>query len=114
TELASAHFRNRLKDPQAAGAREYLTSRGVLPDQWERFGLGYALPAWDDLAQALMKAGMLEWAYKVGLIQPRQRGDGYYDMFRGRVIIPIRAPDGRAIAFGGRLLVGSDGPKYLN
>ncbi len=35
-------------------------------------------------------------------------------MFRGRVMIPIRSPEGRTIAFGGRLLEGDDGPKYLN
>src|SRR5205085_41518 len=39
---------------------------------------------------------------------------GFYDMFRGRLIVPIRSPEGRVIAFGGRLLIGEDGPKYLN
>ncbi len=50
---------------------------------------------------------------------PRARSDGYYDLFRGRLMIPIRSPEGRTIAFGGRLLEsdapkGEEGPKYLN
>src|SRR5262249_39600661 len=51
---------------------------------------------------------------KAGLVQKRPTAEGYYDPFRGRLIIPIRSPEGRTIAFGGRLIDGSDGPKYLN
>ena len=36
-----------------------------------------------------------------------------YDRFRGRLMIPIRDPRGRAIAFGGRI-IGEGEPKYLN
>ncbi|HYV44448.1 MAG TPA: DNA primase [Myxococcaceae bacterium] len=114
TALAATHFRQRLRDAQGKQARDYLLSRGVPEAQWDAFGLGWALPVWDDLAQVVTKAGMLEWAKQAGLCQQRQRGDGCYDMFRSRVIIPIRAPDGRAIAFGGRLLGADEGPKYLN
>ena len=36
-----------------------------------------------------------------------------YDRFRGRLMIPIRDPRGRVIAFGGRI-IGDGEPKYLN
>ena len=36
-----------------------------------------------------------------------------YDRFRGRLMIPIRDPRGRVIAFGGRV-IGDGEPKYLN
>jgi DNA primase len=36
-----------------------------------------------------------------------------YDRFRGRLMIPIRDPRGRVIAFGGRV-IGEGEPKYLN
>ena len=36
-----------------------------------------------------------------------------YDRFRGRLMIPIRDPRGRTIAFGGRI-IGDGEPKYLN
>ncbi len=45
---------------------------------------------------------------------PPRRGDkDSYDRFRGRLMIPIRDPRGRVIAFGGRIL-GDGEPKYLN
>ena len=43
----------------------------------------------------------------------RERGDGIYDRFRGRVIIPIADERGRIVGFGGRAL-GDAQPKYLN
>src|SRR4029434_5087919 len=50
---------------------------------------------------------------EVGLASPRQRGPGFYDKFRERVIFPIRDQNGHAVGLGGRLLEG-EGPKYLN
>lgn len=115
TDLAQEHFKARLWHPEAGKkAREYLHGRGVTDDVARAFGLGWAPLAWGELADVLTKHGVLEWGVKAGLVQPRQRGDGYYDVFRGRLMIPIRAPEGRTIAFGGRLLEGEDGPKYLN
>jgi DNA primase len=36
------------------------------------------------------------------------------DAFRGRVLFPIFDADGKAVAIGGRVLPGDDGPKYKN
>jgi DNA primase len=115
TDLAARHFQERLWDPvKGLHAREYLHGRGLTDDLIRSFGLGYAPQAWTDLADALQTHGLLAFAERAGLIAPRQKTDGYYDTFRGRVMIPIRSPEGRVIAFGGRLLEGDDGPKYLN
>ena len=95
-------------------ARDYLHSRGLTDELIKAFGLGWAPMAWTELADALRERGLLAFGEKAGLCSPRTKGEGYYDMFRGRVIIPIRSPEGRTIAFGGRLLEGDDGPKYLN
>src|SRR5262249_57238428 len=78
------------------------------------FGLGWAPEAWTRLADVLLARGLLEFGIQAGLVQRRTRGDGAYDVFRGRLMIRIRARDGRVVAFGGRLLVGDQGPKYLN
>ena len=49
-----------------------------------------------------------------GLISQRDSG-GHYDRFRNRLMFPIRDQRGRVIAFGGRVLPGSQDPaKYLN
>ncbi len=115
TDLAFEHFKKRLwESDKGKQAREYLAGRGVSEELSRSFGLGWAPAAWTELADACREAGVLEWAVQAGLVQKRPHADGYYDMFRGRLIIPIRAPEGRTIAFGGRLLIGEDGPKYLN
>jgi len=54
-----------------------------------------------------------ELQVQAGLAVPRNTGNGCYDRFRGRLIFPIRDPQGRPIAFGGRSLGGEE-PKYLN
>lgn len=115
TDFAAELYVERLWDPVVGRhARDYLHGRGLTDDLIRAFGIGWAPLAWTELADKLRERGLLAFGEKAGLVAPRQRGDGYYDMFRGRVIIPIRSPEGRTIAFGGRLLEGDDGPKYLN
>jgi DNA primase len=115
TDFAAQHFVERLWDPAVGRhARDYLHGRGLTDEVIRAFGLGWAPLAWTELADKLRERGLLAFGEKAGLVAPRQRGDGYYDTFRGRVMIPIRSPEGRVIAFGGRLLEGDDGPKYLN
>jgi DNA primase len=115
TDFAALHYVERLWDPVVGRhARDYLHSRGLTDDLIRNFGLGWAPLAWTELSDQLRERGLLAFGEKAGLVAPRQRGEGFYDMFRGRVIIPIRSPEGRTIAFGGRLLEGDDGPKYLN
>jgi DNA primase len=115
TDLAAEHFRSMLWDEERGRhAREYLQQRGVSVEVARAFGLGWAPSSWTELSDRLLKAGVLEWGAKAGLVQKRPTAEGYYDLFRGRLIIPIRSPEGRTIAFGGRLLEGDEGPKYLN
>jgi DNA primase len=114
TDQAAEHFRALLWEEEGRRARDYLASRGISEETARAFGLGWAPAAWTSLADRLTQVGMLEWGLNAGLISKRQKGDGYYDFFRSRLIIPIRAPEGRPIAFGGRLVDAEEGPKYLN
>jgi DNA primase len=114
TDQAAEHFRALLWEEDGRRARAYLASRGISEETARAFGLGWAPAAWTSLADRLAKLGMIEWGLNAGLISKRQKGDGYYDFFRSRLIIPIRAPEGRPIAFGGRLVDAEEGPKYLN
>ncbi|MEM9185406.1 MAG: DNA primase [Planctomycetota bacterium] len=110
-------------DPQADPARAYLADRGVLPATIERFRLGFAPDKWDWLLgksrSTNFSPAVLE---RIGLVRPRQQGDGHYDFYRGRVIFPIRDVRSRPIAFGGRVLPprfnpgGAEGVggKYIN
>ncbi|WP_434388831.1 DNA primase [Melittangium boletus] len=114
TDLAAEHFRALLWEDEGRLAREYLQGRGISDDTARAFGLGWAPSAWTSLADKFTKAGMIEWGLLAGLVSRRQKGEGYYDFFRGRLIVPIRAPEGRPIAFGARLVEAQEGPKYLN
>jgi len=114
-EAAAAVFQAQLRHPgQGTPAREYLRRRGIDEAVAERFRLGYALHAWDELLRALGNAGyppaLLE---KAGLAQRRPSGDGHYDLFRHRLMFPIVDLVDRVVAFGGRALDASE-PKYLN
>jgi len=114
--LAAGWFRSQLHSPVGEQALAYLTeARGLSPITQETFGLGYAPDQWDGLLKHLqqvegLSAELLEAA---GLIVPRKGGQGFYDRFRHRVMVPIHDRQGRVIGFGGRSLDGSE-PKYLN
>jgi DNA primase len=69
------------------------------------FRIGYAPDSWDELTQFLGRAGLdLRAAEAVGLIVPRQKGQGYYDRFRHRLMFAVIDLHGRVIAFSGRSL----------
>ncbi len=114
--LASGWFRSQLRTPAGQQALQYLTSdRGLSPATQESFSLGYAPDQWDGLLKHLqqvegLSAEVLEAA---GLVVPRKGGNGFYDRFRHRVMVPIHDRQGRVIGFGGRSLDGAE-PKYLN
>ncbi|NBV44482.1 MAG: DNA primase [Planctomycetia bacterium] len=117
-EWSAGRFTACLRDaPEAEGARRYLTERGLTPATIERFGVGYAPAGWDWLLRQGPAAGhQADALEQAGLIVPRQDRSGHYDRFRDRVMFPIRDPQGRCIAFGGRALPGGppDAAKYIN
>jgi len=111
-------FRAQLVDPAVgARARAYLESRGVGADVAERFGLGWAPDEWRALRDACATHGLEEDVLlEVGLLGRSEKSGEPYDRFRGRIIFPIEALNGRVIAFGGRVIGkdAKDAPKYLN
>lgn len=114
-ELAAAYYHSYLlNSPSAAEARAYLERRGLSADTIERFRIGFAPQSWDALQKALAPRGVKpETLVRVALARQSDRGSGYYDLFRNRVVFPICNARGRVIAFGGRVLDDSL-PKYLN
>jgi len=99
----------------SARARGYAQARGLEPATIERFQIGYAPDAWDEvLKQFGGSAEQRSALAATGLIIERTGGsEGYYDRFRDRLMFPIRDTRGRVIAFGGRILDKGE-PKYLN
>ena len=114
-EMARDFFHNcltltRLGEPGKA----YFASRSISAETIEEFKLGFAPHAWDKLSTAFLKRGVKqELLLSGGLAVERQNGEGVYDRFRNRIIIPIADERGRVVGFGGRVLDDST-PKYLN
>ncbi len=105
-------YHQRLLDgPDAAAARGYLRSRGYDGDVVRAFRMGWAPDDWDALAKALRLPD--EVLKDTGLGFVNRRGN-QQDSFRGRVLFPIFDAAGKPVAFGGRNMPGSDGPKYKN
>ena len=103
--------------PEASAARDYLRSRGLSPATIDRFQIGFAPQSWDWLLRQSVAAGIgRDDLVKAGLVIERDDRSGHYDRFRGRVMFPIRDPQGRCVAFGGRVLPGDrpDSAKYIN
>ena len=98
---------------EAKEARDYVEGRGITEETRKTFRLGYAPDSWDALGSYLKRRGATSAQIeRSGLVVKKDAG-GFYDRFRGRVIFPVLDAQGRAIAFGGRVL-GAGEPKYLN
>ena len=105
-------YAEQLQGLAGADARDYLNRRGIDAATVQRFGIGLAPDSRTALKRALAHLGEDRLVETGMLIRPEDGGDSY-DRFRGRLMIPIRDPRGRVIAFGGRIL-GPGEPKYLN
>ncbi len=106
-------YAEQLQGIAGADARDYLKRRGIDQATVERFGIGLAPDGRNVLKRALQHLGEDKLIETGMLIKPEEKGKESYDRFRSRLMIPIRDPRGRVIAFGGRIL-GEGEPKYLN
>ncbi|WP_420326269.1 DNA primase [Mameliella sp.] len=114
-EQAVGFFRLQLKTGAGAEARAYLARRGLDEAALERWEIGFAPPGWENLRQALTGRGVeIDLLLGAGLVRASDKGRAPYDVFRNRIMFPIRDGRGRAIAFGGRAMDPNDNAKYLN
>ncbi|MAO76306.1 MAG: DNA primase [Balneola sp.] len=108
-------YRNLIENPDAEKALKYLDNRGYNREVFKKYGLGYAPTGGSDLYKAAQNAGISEeYLVEADLIKPSQRGEGYYDTFRGRLMFPIFGTTGKVIAFAGRVLGNEKTAKYIN
>ena len=130
--LAATFYEQQLlKHEHRDFATEELAKRGLEPgkdarvdDVLKGFRIGYAPAAWDGLTAFLRAQGVSPTAAEtVGLLVPRSSGSGFYDRFRHRLMFAVMDPQGRVVAFSGRILrdlpgtaTSEDGPppKYIN
>jgi DNA primase len=118
-EAATQYFEAQLKSPEAARAREYLTSRGVSAETLRTFRIGYAPDDFNAMRDALKPHFSEEVLRASGLYSAKDQADGspgsMYARFRKRITFPIANEAGKVIAFTARALDPDERtPKYLN
>ena len=114
-EQSVQFFRLQLRTGAGAAARDYLAGRGLDAAALERWEIGFAPDGWQALWEHLRaKSVAEELILEAGLARESQKGGKPYDVFRNRIMFPIRDARGRAIAFGGRAMDPEDNAKYLN
>lgn len=117
-ERACRFFEMELRQPEAAHAREYLTSRGLKEETIKTFRIGYA-PELGFVLRDRLKADFSDELQRAsGLFSWKSDTDAatMYSRFRNRIMFPIANEHGKIIAFTGRTLSTDEkaGPKYLN
>ncbi|MHB1686525.1 MAG: DNA primase [Ignavibacteriaceae bacterium] len=106
---------NLLNKKEGEVAQNYFHNRKIKLPIMRAFGLGYAFPGRDLLVDFLKEQKVdLNKAMALGLIGSSSDGR-LYDKFSGRIIFPIFSPNGRVVAFAGRVFNEKEGTaKYLN
>lgn len=114
-QLAARFYMETLLGEGGVAGRAYLKKRGISSDAVKRFGIGYAPSEWEALKQHLGAQGFTpEELVEAGLLVKNADTGRTYDAYRGRVIFPIIAANGRVIGFGARVLNNEEKPKYIN
>jgi len=115
TETAKYFSNLLLSDDEGKFAREYFQKRNIKTQTMRTFGLGYALRGWENFINfSKEKAFDEDKIITLGLVGKNKEGR-VYDKFSGRIIFPIFSPNGRVVAFAGRVLDDREKiAKYLN
>jgi DNA primase len=117
-EAATKFFETQL--PHCAEAVAYLEKRGVTKETIAKWRIGYApgppTGGWRELKSYLNAEGFKDaLLLQAGLIKSADSGKEPFDVFRDRIMFPMRDQSGRVVAFSGRILHPDEkSPKYVN
>ena len=100
-----------LSHPDAGPARDYLRQRGFDGEMVRRYKVGFAPEGWDFLAKKLRIND--KDLVDSGLGKMNSIGK-QMDWQRGRIVFPVFDERGDAVGFGGRIMPGGEGAKYIN
>ena len=104
-----------LNTKEAEDALKYLLDRGLSEDVIKHFNLGYA-PRDNNIALNFFNSNKinLDLMVEAGLLGKNDNGD-YYDVFKDRVMFPIKNNQNQVVAFSGRTMSSDKSvPKYYN
>lgn len=109
-EKLADYYHENLKKSKAA--RSYLAARGIDDAVQDEFKLGFSERV-TYTQEFSRKLGIpFDLLFSIGLFKMRDRD--IFDIFRGRIVIPILDMNGKVIGFGGRGMEKDVMPKYLN
>ena len=112
-DAALVYFRELLDSAQAGPARAYLETRGLDRQTIDKFELGFSPGNGRALKDYLVGKGFTpSQTVEAGVVRAGDNG-WHGDLFRGRLMFPIRDGSGSLAGFGARALDDSQ-PKYLN
>ncbi len=95
-------------------AMDYLINRGLDVHTIQYFEIGFAPNDMDVLYKNLKTKYQELDLLELGLIKKNTEGN-YYDLFRNRIIFPIKNAYGKVVGFSGRIYQKSENePKYVN
>jgi len=115
TETAKYFSNLLLNDDEGKFAREYFQKRNIKPQTMRTFGLGYSLRGWENFLNFSKEKGFDEDKVVALGLAGRNKDGKVYDKLSGRIIFPIFSPNGRVVAFAGRILDDKEKTaKYLN
>jgi DNA primase len=100
-----------LKSSDGKKAREFLSRRNIKDSTIDLFNIGYAPDSYDEIFNELSKKYSKELLLKSQIVM--QSSGRIMDVFRNRIMFPIRSINGDIIGFGGRT-IDNEEPKYLN
>ncbi len=107
----TAYYHGNLKNSRPA--RQYLLDRGIDDAMTEEFQLGYSDRSRFRLKEFIRSTGIPnDILLDTGIFRVKD-GDTY-DIFGGRIIVPIMDVNRKVIGFGGRTLEKEGLPKYIN
>lgn len=111
---ATIFYHERLYEPLAKIAQDYVKQRKLDNNTLKAFKIGYS-GEYNELYKKLKTKGFKdEEILATGLVNRTDRGD-FIDRYRKRLMFPIMDVNGKVIAFGGRKLENNDKiAKYIN
>lgn len=110
--VSKIYFQNHFNDPEA---QSYVKQRGISKTAARKFEIGYSPSVWRGLVDHFTVTRVRNAAVDAGLLTTAKESRRLFDVFRGRLMFPIRDHQGELVGYGGRLIQKDDDqPKYLN
>lgn len=111
--LSMMLYENNLRTAQGEEAKEYLHKRGITDEIIKDFSIGLSLKDPDMLYKLLSKKGISKADMSaLGLIAEGE--NGIYDLFRNRIMFPLKSPSGKVNGYSARIYNAESNSKYIN